>query len=581
MSNYEYSSYSSASTAGGAAGGFDVAKAIFNQADANHDGTIDRGEFQQWAGVASNAGGSVTGASQFDLNAAGASGNFESSAFESTGYASNGANAAFNGSASASSFEASGYANGATLDASATNGSNFQASSSTFEASTNGAGYDTTAVSQAANYTAETNAAWSKYGAEVRGAGLFVDANPQIIRRPASGGVQTYTQNIKVRFLQPPPIPPPGPLIIKEVRPPQPPPLPPLRIKQQAPPLPQPPPLILREKPPQPPASQGAQTVVRKLPALPVPPRSVIIERIPAAPPRPRDIIIERWIPYGASAKRKTIVQRAENAKDYPKPRNIIIQYEPVQVRVVRQFQRLGVTQENPQSYVERYGTQLLDAQTLVQQARAAGVVEDISPPGAAAGTGSRAASVTQETAFAATGSGSRSGSIAHESAFGATGVTNGLRSGSISHESNYGISGDVAGSDLTGVTGGDIGGATAQFSSSTYEGSQVGASGAYNGTGFESGLAEGSGANGAYATSGFESASYSGAGGVTGFDTGLTGAEGAFASSSYESSSFGSVGASGIPGFDVATATFNNADKNKDGGVDADEFKQFYQGGL
>ncbi|CAF4740668.1 unnamed protein product, partial [Rotaria magnacalcarata] len=51
----------------------------------------------------------------------------------------------------------------------------------------------------------------------------------------AAGGVQTYTQNIKVRFLQPPPIPPPGPLIIKEVRPPQPPAPPPLRIRQQAP----------------------------------------------------------------------------------------------------------------------------------------------------------------------------------------------------------------------------------------------------------------------------------------------------------------------------------------------------------
>ncbi|CAF4474369.1 unnamed protein product, partial [Rotaria magnacalcarata] len=68
----------------------------------------------------------------------------------------------------------------------------------------------------------------------------------------------------------------------------------------------------------------------------------------------------------------------AEAAKGYQAPRNVIIQYEPVQVRVVRQFQRLGVTQENPQAYVQRYGVQLLDAQTLLQQARSAGVVEDI-----------------------------------------------------------------------------------------------------------------------------------------------------------------------------------------------------------
>ena len=40
--------------------------------------------------------------------------------------------------------------------------------------------------------------------------GLYQDPNPQIIRRPATGGAVTYTQNIKIRFLQPPPIPPPG-----------------------------------------------------------------------------------------------------------------------------------------------------------------------------------------------------------------------------------------------------------------------------------------------------------------------------------------------------------------------------------
>jgi hypothetical protein len=52
--------------------------------------------------------------------------------------------------------------------------------------------------------------------------------------------------------------------------------------------------------------------------------------------------------------------------------------YDNVQARVIRQFQRLGVTQENPQEYVARYGASLLDAATLVQQARTAGVVEDI-----------------------------------------------------------------------------------------------------------------------------------------------------------------------------------------------------------
>ncbi len=92
------------------------------------------------------------------------------------------------------------------------------------------------------------------------------------------------------------------------------------------------------------------------------------------------DIIIERGVPYGAQAKRKTIVQHAAAAaaQQYTSPRNIIIQYEIPQVRIVRQFQRLGVTQENPAAYLQRYGASLLDAQTLLQQARAAGVIEDI-----------------------------------------------------------------------------------------------------------------------------------------------------------------------------------------------------------
>ena len=90
------------------------------------------------------------------------------------------------------------------------------------------------------------------------------------------------------------------------------------------------------------------------------------------------DIIIERWTPYVYTVKRKINVQRAEAAKAYPAPRNVIIQYEPVRVRVVRQFQRLGVIQENPTVYFQRWGAQLLDAQTLLQQARAHGVVEDI-----------------------------------------------------------------------------------------------------------------------------------------------------------------------------------------------------------
>ncbi|UJR20716.1 hypothetical protein I4U23_023838 [Adineta vaga] len=209
--------------------------------------------------------------------------------------------------------------------------------------------------------------------------GLFQDPSPQLIRRPALGAPQVYTQRVIVKFLQPPPIQASGPLIIKEVRAPQPPPPPPLFIRQRPPPPPMLPPLIIREAPPKLPPL-GPQIITKMLPPLPVPPRSVIIERLPPLPPRPRDVIVERWLPYRTLQKRRVIIQRAPPAV-IPKPRNIIIYYEPAKAQIVRRFQNLGIAPANPDEYVARYGAQLEDAQTLVSHARQAGVVEDISPP--------------------------------------------------------------------------------------------------------------------------------------------------------------------------------------------------------
>ncbi|CAF0721836.1 unnamed protein product [Didymodactylos carnosus] len=209
---------------------------------------------------------------------------------------------------------------------------------------------------------------------------IYYDPNPQIIKRQGIGSV-TYKQNILIRFLQPPPIPAAGPLIIKEVRRPQPPPLPPLVIKQRPTPPKTPPPLILRERPPPIPQQVQSKIITRQLPAEPPPPRAVIIERLPPLPPKPRDIIIERWLPYQLSQKRKVLVQRAPIIKEYLKPKNVIIIYEPVQAQIIRQFQKLGVVRQDPKTYINRYGAQLQDAITLEEEARKAGVTEDINPP--------------------------------------------------------------------------------------------------------------------------------------------------------------------------------------------------------
>ncbi|CAF4363743.1 unnamed protein product, partial [Rotaria magnacalcarata] len=165
----------------------------------------------------------------------------------------------------------------------------------------------------------------------------------------------------------------------------QPPPPPPLILREQAPPRPSPPPLILRERPPIPPprlpgeTSENRNLITRVLPAVPVPPRSVVIERYPPAPEKPRDIIIERWLPYGPESARRTIVQRAYCDVAYPQPYYHIIVYDGAQTRIVRRFENLGVVQENPNAYIARYGSSLIDSSTLVQKARDAGVVEDLS----------------------------------------------------------------------------------------------------------------------------------------------------------------------------------------------------------
>jgi len=339
-----------------------------------------------------------------------------------------------------------------------------------------------------------------------------------------------------LRFLQPPAIPPPGPLIIKEVRPPQPPAPPPLVVRQRAPALPQPPPLILRERPPQMPAAVASQTIIRKLAALPVPPRSVITEKLPALPAKPRDIIIERWVPYGAMQKRRTIVQRAAAAVQYAAPRNVIIQYEAPQVRIVRQFQRLGVTAENPQAYIARYGAQLRDSVTLVQEARQAGVVEDISPPVVA---GSFAATEGQ---FSSTGG-----------AIGAGGVTGG------------GVGGILGELNLEATAGG-VGESSYQSSSfsSGYGGGEA-VQAIISPSAVETHLA-GSGHLGA--SQGFSASSYGASDLASGLDAhSLAATQGGYgASSSYQSSSYAAGG----------DAAFQAADINHDGTLSRGEFKQF-----
>ncbi|CAF4402988.1 unnamed protein product, partial [Rotaria sordida] len=83
-------------------------------------------------------------------------------------------------------------------------------------------------------------------------------------------------------------------------------------------------------------------------------------------------------------------------------------------------------------------------------------------------------------------------------------------------------------------------------------------------------------GVGGGY-SSGFESASYSsGVGGAEGYGVGLGHGGAGIGVGGGAGAGFG-----GGAGFDLATASFNSADTNRDGRLDAGEFQKFVQGGL
>ncbi|CAF1457329.1 unnamed protein product [Rotaria sp. Silwood1] len=231
----------------------------------------------------------------------------------------------------------------------------------------------------AADLAASQTAGFQQYITDTQG--LYSNLRPRIIRRRVPGGGVTYQQNAGVQYLQPSTSLRPRSLIIRDMRSRQPPPPLPLRIRQQVRPLPPAPPLILNERPLAPPALVPSQTLVRRFNTLPVPPRPVVVESLPPLPPRPRPVILQRWLPYRVQAKRGTIVQRAPTVIPYPIPRNIVVQYEPTSTRVLRNVQCVGVIQADPQDYIRRYGASLLDSNTLERIARAAGVMENISPP--------------------------------------------------------------------------------------------------------------------------------------------------------------------------------------------------------
>jgi hypothetical protein len=85
---------------------------------------------------------------------------------------------------------------------------------------------------------------------------------------------------------------------------------------------------------------------------------------MPPLPPKPQSIIVERWLPY-KQQKRRVIYQKAPPVQAPTPQKNLIIQWEGTQARVVKEFRNLGIIKADPNTYVQQYGPQLRPTQGL------------------------------------------------------------------------------------------------------------------------------------------------------------------------------------------------------------------------
>lgn len=186
------------------------------------------------------------------------------------------------------------------------------------------------------------------------------DPNPIVIVKKSEQPVR-YTQNVSVKFLKPPEPQPAGDIVIRQESDIQAAPAPPKLIRQQ-PPLPvKPLPLIVREKPPMPPVPIAPEHHVIPGKVIPPPPRKVITEHLPQLPPPPQDIVVERWLEYGPRSRR-VVFHPAPKLIPAPPPKNLVIQWESPSVALHRQFRVLGVEHCDPNDYLARYGSSLVDS---------------------------------------------------------------------------------------------------------------------------------------------------------------------------------------------------------------------------
>ncbi len=178
-------------------------------------------------------------------------------------------------------------------------------------------------------------------------------SDPEVIHKKTNEFIE-YTQELTVRYLKPET--PINEIIVTQEAD---------YVAEQAPPLvirqvgsvpEEPEPLVFREVPPDPPKTTGRKMVTISGKRLPPPPRKVVLERLAEMPARPSNVVVERWLPYEA-VRRRVVLKRSDQADPVVvnKPRNVIVEWEAPECRVVTRFVDLGVVRADPVEYLKMY----------------------------------------------------------------------------------------------------------------------------------------------------------------------------------------------------------------------------------
>ena len=187
---------------------------------------------------------------------------------------------------------------------------------------------------------------------------LHQDPNPELlIKKPID--VLKYKQEVKIKYLHPPPAEKPGDIIIKQLPDKQHPAAPPLIIRQDQPKPSTPPPIVIREEPPAQPPKIPSKVINLKGKIIPPPARKVVVERLPQVPQKPQEIFIERWLPYKPQ-KRKIIYKKSEPIKIIPDPKNVIVDWDIPDVEICQEIKTVGVFEVDPKKYLQKYGQEAL-----------------------------------------------------------------------------------------------------------------------------------------------------------------------------------------------------------------------------